>query len=391
MKNILITTSAFPLSKEEGLNEFLLEYAVALSKENRVFVLAPLSKDSKKEEQWGNVQIFRHQQFPFFNVELAYGSGIVSNIRKNPLLIFSIPFYLLMQLRSMVRLVNKHNISIINTHWIIPQGLVGAFYKLAFQKKIKVLATAHGSDLLGLNSYIGNALKKFSLKNSDELSVVSEKLKEKATSLGFAKTPHVLPMGIDTDRFKPMIKNEVLVKKYNIQGPVLLFVGNCIEEKGLKFLLDASQELKSSYKNLQLLIVGNGIIKTEMEKKGVPDHVTFVGSVKNKDLPGYYSIADVFVLPSFSEGYSLVVREALSCEIPVVVTEIPAFTRDQKLKELLYFVHIKSSKNIVTTVKNILDNQPEVNKNKAVFREYVVGNASWEVIGKKYQQLISHM
>ena len=354
MKNILITTSAFPLWKDEGLNEFILEFAQHLSKKYNVYVLAPLSKNSKKEEKWGNIQIFRHKQFPFFNVELAYGSGIVSNIRKNPLLLLSIPFYLLMQLMATHRLVKKYDITIINAHWIIPQGIVSAFYKRFFGKKIKLLATAHGSDLLGLNFYLGNLLKKKSIKQCDGLSVVSEKLKDKAISLGFHKTTTVLPMGVNTDRFKPLIKNEELVKQFQLNGPTLLFVGNCIEEKGLNYLIDASQELLATYKDLKLLIVGDGVIRRNIEKSECPAHIVFAGSVKNIELPSYYSVADAFILPSFSEGYSLVVREAMSCQVPVIGTNIPAFTTDQRLKELLYIVEPKSSADIVSMVKKIL-------------------------------------
>ena len=67
---------------------FMLEFAQALSKDFEVFVLAPFSMRSKRSETMGNIQVYRHNQFPFVNAELAYGSGIVGNIKKNPLFEF---------------------------------------------------------------------------------------------------------------------------------------------------------------------------------------------------------------------------------------------------------------------------------------------------------------
>jgi glycosyltransferase involved in cell wall biosynthesis len=105
---------------------------------------------------------------------------------------------------------------------------------------------------------------------------------------------------------------------------IVLYVGRLTEEKDLFTLLKAFKEIKSRYDNVTLLIIGEGELKNDLEcftsRKGI-DNVRFEGFVENKELPPYYAIADIFVLPSRNEPWGVVVTEAMGSALPLVLSD----------------------------------------------------------------------
>ena len=99
-------------------------------------------------------------------------------------------------------------------------------------------------------------------------------------------------------------------------GLKYLFVGRLIELKGVEYLLHAWQVHVKNYKDDCLTIVGDG---PEFDKLSsiMAENVYFVGAVDYDLIHQYYSKADVFVIPTLEDNWSLVVPEAMSCGLPV--------------------------------------------------------------------------
>lgn len=95
-----------------------------------------------------------------------------------------------------------------------------------------------------------------------------------------------------------------------------LYVGRLTEVKNLRLLVDVFSELP----DLRLDIIGYGEQETELKSIAGPN-VSFLGAIKNADLPSYYQSHDVFLLPSKVEPWGLVVEEALNNGCPVVVSD----------------------------------------------------------------------
>jgi glycosyltransferase involved in cell wall biosynthesis len=119
-------------------------------------------------------------------------------------------------------------------------------------------------------------------------------------------------------------KNE-LKKELGIKSKcIVLYVGRLTEEKNLFTLLRAFKEIKNGYDNVTLLIIGEGELRNDLEsftlKKEI-DNVRFEGFIENKELPRYYAIADVFVLPSRDETWGVVVTEAMACALPLILSD----------------------------------------------------------------------
>jgi glycosyltransferase involved in cell wall biosynthesis len=107
---------------------------------------------------------------------------------------------------------------------------------------------------------------------------------------------------------------------------VFLFVGRLSPEKNLGRLIRAfgiAQREKHG-EALELWIAGYGPMRSELEVLAIDPSldgcVKFLGPIPQERLPGVYSRADVFILPSISETWGLVVNEAMCCELPAVVS-----------------------------------------------------------------------
>lgn len=150
----------------------------------------------------------------------------------------------------------------------------------------------------------------------------------------------VIPPGVDLQRFKPKSKAAARrVLNFPQDEPRILFVGRIEALKGIDTLIRAAQRLLNSEilgsRPLHVQIVGGDrseeleIMGTEMARLrglarelGVQDHVEFLGSRRQAELPDYYGAADVVVMPSYSESFGMVALEAMACGRPVIASRV---------------------------------------------------------------------
>jgi glycosyltransferase involved in cell wall biosynthesis len=117
---------------------------------------------------------------------------------------------------------------------------------------------------------------------------------------------------------------EKLKKELGIAGKrIILYVGRLAGVKGLSYLVDAIAVVRRARQDTALVLVGSGPLRSELEtscRKYGLQNVVFVGFKQPPELPAYYGLADVFVLPSLYEPWGTVINEALAAGLPVVVT-----------------------------------------------------------------------
>ena len=104
---------------------------------------------------------------------------------------------------------------------------------------------------------------------------------------------------------------------------IVLFVGELNERKGVRFLLRAFTKLKSERENTTLVIIGDGELKSKLIQLVSNEsltHIIFTGWISEEEKIKYYAIADLFVLPTLSDVWGLVVNEAMACGLPIVTT-----------------------------------------------------------------------
>jgi glycosyltransferase involved in cell wall biosynthesis len=116
--------------------------------------------------------------------------------------------------------------------------------------------------------------------------------------------------------FKPKTSSKYVSFGLSEDDKVLLFAGRLSYEKGVLDVVDIYEKIKSEISDIKLVFAGTGPAQKELEKR-LPEAV-FLGWVPNNELPTIYSSADLLLLPSRFDTFSLVVLEALSCGLPVI-------------------------------------------------------------------------
>lgn len=108
--------------------------------------------------------------------------------------------------------------------------------------------------------------------------------------------------------------------------PRILFVGGNMQRKGLPTLISAAPQIIETFPNCEFLIVGKdkaeNKLKTITKKIGVNDHFIFLGWKDQQQLIQLYRNANVFVLPSLTEAFGVVILEAMACGIPVIASNV---------------------------------------------------------------------
>jgi glycosyltransferase involved in cell wall biosynthesis len=132
----------------------------------------------------------------------------------------------------------------------------------------------------------------------------------------------VIPFGINTQLFHPKKRDKQIWSQYKIKGKQrILYVGRISKEKNLDFLIKAYLKLKQEFKELNLILVGEGPYKEELRQKTNENDIYFLDPVPQERLSYLYASADFFVLPSNIDTFGFVVLEAQASGIPVIVTD----------------------------------------------------------------------
>lgn len=118
---------------------------------------------------------------------------------------------------------------------------------------------------------------------------------------------------------------EYLARKYGLTFPFILYVGRIQARKNLPRLVEAYARLRKQGLDARLVMVGKRDWQSEqllakIKDLGLEDSVIFPGFVPFKDLPIFYNAAEVFVFPSFFEGFGLPVVESMASGVPTITS-----------------------------------------------------------------------
>lgn len=172
------------------------------------------------------------------------------------------------------------------------------------------------------------------IKTADLVIAVSEHTRQQIVRLlGIAKEKvFTVYSGIDPLFLQPRseLDDSAVMRRYGIDYPYILFVGNIDPRKNIRGLITAYAMYARRHQFCaRLIIAGKETSQAANElavidELGVQDMVDYLGYVPRGDLPALYARARVFIFPSFLEGFGFPVLEAMSCGTPVIVSDTSA-------------------------------------------------------------------
>ncbi|GEM_PF-1204370 len=242
--------------------------------------------------------------------------------------------------------------------------------KLRQQKKIPFIYTGHGG--------IGNEEQKIIEQNPDIYIATNPTSEEWAKSLN-KSTIIKIPIGINLSTFS---------KKYDLKPehryydhPIVLCVAAFTEFKQQALLVNAMQELGKG----TLILIGTGELIVDIEnlcQQNIPGRYS-IRQVPYQDIPYYYSICDVFTLPSRGESFGVVYIEALAANKPIV------YPLDPARKELIGDAGIACDVTNASGYAKALEITALKDWKTIPYRQ--AENYSWNIIGKKYIEVINQV
>ncbi len=327
---LLMLASSYPRNEEDSASVFLRHLAQSLSQRGlRVSVLAPADKEGETCIE-GDISVHRFQYLPASLQQLAYGSGILPNLKRNPFLWIEVPFFFVMMGYSLVRLLWKEKPDLVHAHWVLPQGLIAVLAKLLYKRP--VITTAHGGDAFALKGGLMTKLKRLVLRRSNAWTSNTPSTSEAFGSNGLLPKPHIIPMGVNVKHFqsglRPAARRELPEDEL-----LILFVGRLVEKKGVEDLLTAFSLLPPELRHrTSLWVVGDGEYRIRLQQQadtlGISQKTRFWGRISNHLLPDFYAAGDLLVVPSIeaasgdTEGQGVVILEAFAARLCVLATRV---------------------------------------------------------------------
>jgi glycosyltransferase involved in cell wall biosynthesis len=242
--------------------------------------------------------------------------------------------------------------------------------------------------------YPFSTFEKYTYENADHAFLMNRSVAEIVREKGYRRQFTILPLGVDPERFR---RKEVysLRKRLGIRDFVVGFVGKITGQKGILDLIEAVSQVN---KRIQLLIIGNGDLREEVEHRvrslGLEQQTIIIGAVPHSQVPDYLNCMDLLVLPSVTlphlrEQFGRILIEGMACEVPVLGSdsgEIPATIG----KAGLIFKE-RDVRDLKEKIEAFIRNRDLRIMLAQRGRKRVLGHFSWKKISEKQYQVYTEL
>lgn len=292
---------------------------------------------------------------------------------------------------------SDENYDVVHINTIFPSD-----YKMAKRAKKegkKVVYHAHSTQEDFRNSFIGSNLaaplfKRWIMKCyqlGDIILTPTEYSKTLLKNYGIQKPIYAISNGVDTTLFqKNMLVREDFRRKYGLSqnDKVIMSVGLYFERKGILDFVELAEQMPE-YKFIWFGYTPDIQIPSKVRKaihKSLPNLI-FAGYVPKEELINAYSSCDLFFFPSYEETEGIVVLEALSSEIPVLLRDIPVYESWLENRKDVY--KGKTNEDFSELIKDILEKRIPIltwnGRKRALERDV---NCQAQKLNKYYEQLV---
>lgn len=239
-------------------------------------------------------------------------------------------------------------------------------------------------------------LETLACDKADLVITITESLKHELIQRGIeSEKIHVIPNGVDTDIFKPVLVNRELKSDLGIalNDVVIGYVGSIVDYEGLDLLVDSIQYLvESGMSGFKVLIVGDGVelqsLKEKVSVANLNNYFVFTGRVPHEEVPSYYSVIDICPFPRRGLPVCELVSplkpfEAMAMGKVVIGSSVKAIAEfiDEGVNG---FVHQKDSvEDLAAKLMLAIKDEGFREKIKTSSRAWAVDNRDWKVLSEK--------
>lgn len=276
-----------------------------------------------------------------------------------------------------------------HSHWHM---LAPAVVYKRFHKNVKVIFTFHTEPIAPMKGAKSNIFGRL-LRRCDAVTYVSKSLKNKMSGQMNVQTEErVVHPGVRAGATSPE-EVEDFVRSHGLEGkgPILAFVGLLEwvgKVEGVKILVRAVEEVRRKYPKLELLIVGDGSRRGEVEEViancGVSDSVTITGMVDNVFIP--LELCDIYVHITLQEGLAQAILEAMSMGKPVIASKTGGIPEVVSSEEVGILVESERD-SVAVAIERLLENPDMAMKLGNRARELVESRFSWETMAQDFLRL----
>ena len=212
----------------------------------------------------------------------------------------------------------------------------------------------------------------------------------------------LIPSGIDASLFSPPSENQKLALRKNLGLPpnkiIILFVGGMDEKKGIRELLEAFHRITNIHPDIHMLVLGEcqrnqatyQSILSLIQEWQIDDRVTLTGDIVN-NIHEYMQVSDIFIHPSWREGFSMAILEAMSVGLPVIASDIPSISETQINNGINgILVPVRDPDSIINALEYLLDNVERRSKLGRAARSRVLNEFTTSHMLSNYIQLYQH-
>lgn len=223
------------------------------------------------------------------------------------------------------------------------------------------------------------------LKRSDTVIFISERVKDWFQKrLHFKRPVKFIPNGIDHTMFYRESEGNRHMNRdrlgYSEKQNIALFVGRFTEKKGLNLI----RQIAHSRPNLFWLIIGRGDL--DPNTWSLPN-VKVLSTQSQSELRVFYNAADIFILPSVGEGFPLAVQEALTCGLPVLVSqETASILPDAPL----IAVDISDASSVLRVLDDMLTNKNFLQLTSSSLLKYS-RRWDWDSVATEYEEIFEQI
>jgi len=294
--------------------------------------------------------------------------------------------YTLALTSKLTEIIESHDLDLIHAHYAVPNSVSAYLAKKISGDRVKVITTLHGTDSYLVGSHPSyKEVTQFSIQQSDGLTAVSKYLKDRTLDeFDITREITVIPNFVDSRRFRK-----------TREGNDRKIVCHSSNFRPIKRIPDIIRAFKiiSEEIDSELLLIGDGPQRPEAEtlarSLGLSDAVRFMGNVR--DVHEILGKCDLFLLPSEDESFGLAALEAMSCEVPVVASNVGG------LKELItngvdgYLVKVGDSQALAEQSIKILSDSKLQNELGQNARKKIRGKYTPEIVVPRYEKLYNEV